>query len=388
MTYFGRFVKIEALMNKRIFQNINFVIRFVLRELKEFFGFFFYYLRRKIIISSFRFEKHKNILVKFFLMKRGRYNRPFLHLTTMGVLLLGVLIAPFLADTFPIFSSRASVLDLATVSADKQSILVGQEVFQTTISAKPRDKVITYAVEKGDTLSSIAKKFGVSEDTIKWENSLTGDTISIGQELDILPVSGIAHKVNSGDTVYSIAKKYATDAQKIVDFPFNEFAGNGESFALVSGQILIVPDGIKPSEQPFIKRQVYIAQGPIPVSSGGYTYPVRGGISQFYTWYHPGIDITADIGTPLVAAHNGTVTQVNVGTWDGGYGTSVYISNGNGVVSHYAHLSGVNVSVGQSVVGGGTVIGWIGMTGRTTGPHVHFEISVNGSYVNPLSYVR
>jgi len=345
-------------------------------------------LKKKVLVSSFRFEKHKNILVKFFLMKRGRYNRPFLHLTTMGVLLFGVMIAPFLADTFPIFSSRASVLDLTTDSASKQSILVGEEVFQTAISAKPRDKIITYTVEKGDTLSSIAKKFGVSDDTIKWENSLTGDGISIGQELDILPVSGIAHKVSSGETVYSIAKKYATDAQKIVDFPFNEFAGNGESFALVTGQILIVPDGVKPSEQPFIKRQVFIAQGPIPVSGGGYTFPVRGGISQFYSWYHPGIDITADIGTPIVAAHNGTVTEIHTGTYDGGYGNNVYISNGNGVVSHYAHMSGVNVGVGQSVVGGGTVIGWIGMTGRTTGPHVHFEIRVGGASVNPLSYVR
>lgn len=364
------------------------MIKYASREASEFFGFLFYYIKKKIVVSSIRFEKHKNILVKFFLMKRGRYNRPFLHLTTMAVLGIGVLIAPFLADTFPIFSSRASVLDLTTDSASKQSILVGEEVFQTAISVKPRDKVISYTVEKGDTISTIARKFGVSEDTIKWQNNLTNDYLTIGQEIDILPVTGIAHKVISGETVYSIAKKYDTEAQKIVDFPFNEFAGNGESFALVSGQMLIVPDGIKPSEQPFIKRQVFIAQGPIPVSGGGYTYPVRGGISQFYAWYHPGIDITAPIGTPIVASHNGTVTEIHTGTYDGGYGTNLYISNGNGTVSHYAHMSGVNVSVGQQVTGGGTVIGWIGMTGRTTGPHVHFEIRVNGSFVNPLSYVR
>lgn len=352
-----------------------------------------YYGKRKLLIFSFRFEKNKNRLVKFFLMKRGRYNRPFLHLTTMGVMGIGVMIAPFLADTFPIFSSRASELDLTADSASKQSILVGEEVFQTSISDKPRDKVITYKVEKGDTIESIAKKFSskdnpLSPDTIRWQNNLSGDSISIGQELEILPVSGIAHKVSPGDTIYTIAKKYDTEAQKIVDFPFNEFAGNGEGFGLISGQMLIVPDGIKPSEQPTIKRQVYIAQGPIPVSSGGYTYPVRGGISQFYSWYHPGLDITASIGTPIVAAHNGTVTSISVGTWDGGYGTNLYVSNGDGIVSHYAHMSGVNVGVGQNVVGGSTVIGWIGMTGRTTGPHVHFEIQRNGAYVNPLSYVQ
>lgn len=358
------------------------------RESKEFFSYLLYYFKKKLLIFSFRFEKNKNRLVKFFLMKRGRYNRPFLHLTTMGVMFVGVMIAPFLADTFPIFSSQASSLDLTADSASKQSIFVGEEVFQTSISDKPRDKVITYTVEKGDTLSTIAKKFGISEETIRWANDLSGDGLSVGQELDILPVSGIAHKVVPGDTIYTIAKKYNTDAQKIVDFPFNEFAGNGEGFGLISGQILIVPDGIKPSEQPFIKRQVYLAQGPIPVSSGGFTFPVRGGISQFYSWYHPGLDITAPYGTPIVASHNGTVTEIHTGTYDGGYGNNVYISNGNGIVSHYAHMSAVNVSPGQQVIGGSTVIGWIGMTGRTTGPHVHFEIRLNGATVNPLSYIR
>jgi murein DD-endopeptidase MepM/ murein hydrolase activator NlpD len=375
-------------MIKRIFHRFSLVWKSIFAETKEFFGFLLYYGKKKLLIFSFRFEKNKNRLVKFFLMKRGRYNRPFLHLTTMGVMGIGVLIAPLLADTYPIFSSRTTPLDLTADAASKQSILVGQEVFQTSISDKPRDKVIVYAVEKGDNLGTIAQKFGISEDTIRWENDLSSDDLSIGQELRILPVSGIAHKVASGETIYTIAKKYDTDAQKIVDFPFNEFSGNGEGFGLVTGQMVVVPDGIKPSEQPFIKRTVYLAQGPIPVSSGGYTYPVRGGVSQFFSWYHPGVDITADVGTPIVSAHSGTVTEIHVGTYDGGYGNNIYISNGNGVVSHYAHMSGVNVGVGQRVVGGSTVIGWIGMTGRTTGPHVHFEIIVNGSTVNPMSYIQ
>lgn len=360
----------------------------IIKELRDFFGFCGYYGKRKLVIFSIWFEKNKNRLVKFFLMKRGRYNRPFLHVTTMGVLGVGVLVAPFLADTYPIFSSKAAVLAITDEGSEKESIIVGDEVFQTQVSEKPRDKVITYTVEKGDTISTIAKKFGISEETIKWENNLTSDNLSIGEEIRILPVSGIAHKVATGETVYTIAKKYNTDAQKIVDFPFNEFAGNGESFALVTGQMLVIPDGIKPSEQPTIKRQVYLAQGPVAVSGGGFTYPVRGQISQFFSWYHPGLDILSPIGTPIVASHNGTVTEVRIGTYDGGYGTNLYINNGDGMVSHYAHMSSVNVSAGQKVVGGSTIIGWIGMTGRTTGPHVHFEMSRNGSYVNPLSYIQ
>src|SRR6266480_6401775 len=104
-------------------------LTYVSREVKEFSEFLFYYVKKKLINFSVRFEKNKNKLVKFFLMKRGRYNRPFLHLTTMGVMGLGVLIAPFLADTYPIFSSHASSLDLTADAASKQSILVGEEVF-------------------------------------------------------------------------------------------------------------------------------------------------------------------------------------------------------------------------------------------------------------------
>src|SRR5690349_12355136 len=131
----------------------------------DFFSFLFFYLRKKVISSSVRFEKNKNMLVKFFLMKRGRYNRPFLHIATMAVIGVGVLIAPFLADTYPIFSSKASTLDLAESATQKQSVTAGEEVFHTIRSDKPRDKVLTYHVQKGDTLATIAQQFGISENT-------------------------------------------------------------------------------------------------------------------------------------------------------------------------------------------------------------------------------
>jgi len=169
----------------------------------------------------------------------------------MVVLGIGVLLAPFLANTYPVLLSRAaSNLDFPSQT---QSIIVGEDVLKTDISQKPRDKIIEYTVEKGDTISTIARKFGISEETVKWANDLTSDNITVGDTLKILPVTGISYKVVKGDTVFSIAKRFDTESQKIVDFPFNDFA-NLETFSLVEGQILIVPDGIKPSEKPSIRR--------------------------------------------------------------------------------------------------------------------------------------
>ena len=309
-----------------------------------------------------------------------------MHVAAMGVLGIGVIVSPFLADTYPIFEgSKANDLQISSPTSS-ESIALDADVFQTSISSKPRDKNIDYTVEKGDTLSTIAEKFDISVATIRWANDLINDNISVGDSLKIIPVTGIAHKVAKGESVYTIAKKLDTDPQKIVDFPFNDFA-NPETFSLVEGQILIVPDGVKPAEQPTFRRQVFIASGPVTISGLGFTWPVRGIVSQFAAWYHMAIDIAASGGSPVVAAQNGVVELVSAGTWDGGYGDNIYVRNGD-VQTHYAHLAGINVSVGQSVTAGSTVLGWIGMTGRTTGPHVHFEIRKAGVLVNPLPYLQ
>ena len=359
----------------------------IITEFSNFYRFFYGYVKEKIIKVSIFFETNKNILVRFFMMKRGRYNRPFLHLATMGVLGIGVISAPFLASTYPAFS-QSNPLASNSVSTAQQSINVGDNVFQTDVSQKPRDKVITYTVQKGDTVSTIAQKFGISADTVRWANDMTDDSLSVGDTLKILPVTGISYKVQKGDTVYSIAKKFDTDAQKIVDFPFNDFA-NPETFSLVEGQMLVVPDGIKPSEQPFIKHEVYIAQGPSTTnfSGSGFTWPVHGIVSQFASWYHMALDIAAPYGTPIVAAKSGRVVSVEVGGWNYGYGNNVVIDHG-GYKTLYAHMKAVNVSAGDEVVGGSTVIGWIGLTGRTTGPHVHFEVRKGDTAINPLPFLQ
>jgi murein DD-endopeptidase MepM/ murein hydrolase activator NlpD len=376
----------KNLLKKHPFLAKNPIDRFIL-QFSQFSAFFSLYLKHKVLLFSAHFEKNKNRLVKFFMMKRGRYSRPFLHIAAMGVLIIGIILSPLIGENYPIFSQNSSTS--AQAQAPKESIIVGDNVFSTNISQKPRDEIITYTVQKGDTLSTISRKFNVSVETIQWENDITGENISVGDELRILPVTGVAYKVGEGETIYTIAKKLDTEPQKIVDFPFNDFA-NPETFSLVTGQTLIVPDGVKPSEQPtYVRpRQPVYVQGPAQsVSGAGFAWPVRGGISQYASWYHMALDITADLGTPIVASNNGTVSTVSIGTYDGGYGNNVYIS-GSGVTTHYAHMAAVYVSPGQSVVAGKTVIGTVGLTGRTTGAHVHFEIIQNGVMVNPLSFLQ
>ena len=277
-------------MNKRRILDLFLPAQKFVSAFPGFLNFFSHFLKEKLVSSSIIFETYKNILVKFFMIKRGRYSRPFLHLATMGVLTVGVIVAPFLASTYPVFSQNSSV-SAKINSHSNSSIAVGEDVFGTQISQKPRDKAITYTVQHGDTVSTIAQKFGISADTVRWANDLSNDTINVGDSLQILPVTGISYKVQSGDTVYTIAKKLATDPQKIVDFPFNDFA-NPETFSLVTGQMLIVPDGVEPAAQPFIRPQVYIAQGPSATSfsASGFTWPVHGIITQFASWYHMALD--------------------------------------------------------------------------------------------------
>jgi murein DD-endopeptidase MepM/ murein hydrolase activator NlpD len=254
----------------------------------------------------------------------------------------------------------------------------------TQISNKVRDSIIDYQVQSGDTVKSIAEKFGISQDTIRWKNDLVKDKIKVDQTLKILPVTGIAHTVVKGDTVYSIAKKYDADSQAIVDFPFNTFT-NDETFELAIGQTVIVPDGIMPVAAVAPRARQLTPNAGSVTASGQFVWPTQGTITQRYSWYHPGLDI-ANRGLPtVVAADSGRVMFAG---WDAsGYGNMVLIDHGNGFMTRYGHMSQIMVISGQTVAKGQT-IGRMGSTGHSTGPHTHFEIYLNGVRVNPLNYLK
>lgn len=351
-------------------------------ELKSFLRDLGYYITKKLHFSFIRFEEGKGIFVTSLYKQRGKMARKLIHTGMATLAGVGMMIAPVIAQEFPGRSvnpweieSNPSVLSATTES----------DGIETLVSEKVRDSVKEYTVEEGDTVASIAKKFGVDTDTIRWQNNLTGDKIKVGQTLEILPVTGIAHKVNKGDTVYSIAKKYDSSAQAIVDFPFNTFS-NDETFELAIGQTVIVPDGVKPEETIASPRtrQITPDAGSV-VASGNFVWPTNGTITQNFAWYHPGTDIANRAAPNVVAADSGVVEYSGCINW--GYGCHVIINHGNGFKTLYAHLQQIYVKSGQSV-GRGSLIGQMGSTGRSTGTHLHFEVSKNGIKLNPLTVLR
>ncbi|KKS95540.1 MAG: Peptidase M23 family protein [Candidatus Giovannonibacteria bacterium GW2011_GWA1_43_15] len=230
------------------------------------------------------------------------------------------------------------------------------------------DQITTYTVHDGDTLSKIADMFGVSVATIYWSNNLKqGDQIKVGDILVILPITGIQYQAKKGDTAASLAKKYKSDAQDII--AYNDLPADGY---LEEGATIIIPDaelGQIPGAQP--KSQYYGGGG--PEIAGYFMRPIFGGRKSQGLHGFNGVDLANSCGTPVYASAGGTVIVARSTGWNGGYGRYIVIAHPNGTQTVYAHLSLVNVNVGQYVPQGHT-IGGIGSSGNSTGCHVHFEV--------------
>jgi murein DD-endopeptidase MepM/ murein hydrolase activator NlpD len=248
-----------------------------------------------------------------------------------------------------------------------------------------------YTVKSGDSLTGIASRFGVSMMTLWWANHLTSkDQLHQGQTLVIPPVNGLVITVAAGDTLTAIGAKYNVDPNAITQL------NNLSDPNLVVGQVLILP-GAKgaPIPTPAPTKHVSSGGGSISVPKvtvgGGWSWPVPGGyISQYFHYGHYGVDIAAPYGTPIVAAHSGTITYAGWNSDGCGYEVRIYV--GSNLYIQNCHMSSVAVHVGQ-FVSRGQFVGRIGMSGDATGPHDHFAVSVgdpftSGAYfVNPLRYV-
>jgi LysM repeat protein len=257
-------------------------------------------------------------------------------------------------------------------------------------------EISIYVVRPGDNVNDIAKMFDVSVNTILWANDMKkGDKLKTGDTLIILPVDGVKHVVKKGDTIKNIAKTYGVEARDIY-----EFNALDEKSLLVIGEEIIIP-GAEIKEQPkptstakkpssnnkptgqtnlnkniqggVIPNNFRIADNSTPLP-GYFIKPVEGPRCRLTQGKHDryAIDIGCPTGTPIYASASGKVIFSKVG-WNGAFGNLVIIAHPNGTQTFYAHQSKIAASLGDQVKQG-EIIGYVGNTGRSTGPHIHFEV--------------
>jgi murein DD-endopeptidase MepM/ murein hydrolase activator NlpD len=299
----------------------------------------------------------------------------------------------------------ASLLDFTTrggprLSGD-QSLVARAASPLTPHINRPRKDVISYTIQAGDTMFGIAQQFNLQPESILWANpdlKDNPDLLSVGMEIAVPPVDGVLHTVQKGDTLDSVAKKYKVAPEAITAAIWNNLVPGQD---LPIGMSIIVPGG----KRELVVWQIPAANKPAPAgtSAGGWSNAGQclnvsakvAGTGQFvwpsnshwvsgnpYAWWHRGIDLAGHVGDPVYAADTGTILWAGPNSW--GYGNMILIDHGNGWQTLYAHLSQIYVRCGQQLVKGAT-IGAIGSTGRSTGPHLHFETRFNGDLPNPLN---
>lgn len=306
-----------------------------------------------------------------------------------------------------------AVVDIGSIPALDVPIFDGisrSAQIHTNVPSRPRQEISVYIVQEGDTVFGIADKFGLEPQTILWGNynTLLDDPHSLkpGQELNILPVNGVYWEWLGGLTFGSWAEFYGVTATDIIEFPGNHIdpntIGDYNNANIKNGTWLIIPNGKREfvnwsaplgvtRENPASAR--VLGAGACDPTSGGavgygsYVYPTNkhylSGFDYSEKTNHLGLDFAGNEGEGVYAADAGVV--VYAGWNDYGYGNMIMVDHGNGFQSLYAHLNAFNVGCGQSV-GQGEVIGAIGSTGRSSGPHLHFELMA-GTKVNPWSYL-
>lgn len=282
----------------------------------------------------------------------------------------------------------------AKVAAFRREIAAGDHHIKST-----RDKSIQYISREGDTIQTLSKKFHLKPETIvKTNKNVTRSTQSLepGTKITILPLDGIVHPVSRSETMGEIANRYDVPIKELVS------VNDIDNPALIrENQGIVIPNATQLKLRPKPKK----VKRPLPprlanllrhskkgsykggVSRRGFARPTRGvytsGFGFRWGGFHRGVDIAAPVGTPIRAARSGVITHAG---WMGGYGYAIDISHGNGLKTRYAHCSRLFVRVGQRVAAGQNIAA-MGSTGRSTGSHLHFEVHVNGSAVNPKAYL-
>jgi murein DD-endopeptidase MepM/ murein hydrolase activator NlpD len=290
-----------------------------------------------------------------------------------------------------VISNETNVNNFLSFSNEKDSLFKPRTISGAGDFIPQRAEIVYYTVQNGDTVSSIARRFGLTVNTILWANNLTAySLIRPGDSLMILPYNGILYTVKSGDTVSKIARYYGLEIDKIL-------SSNNLGADLKIGQKIILPGAKKITQSAAVTQSSSytgltairdLIKAPAAKTSGSkMAWPTEGNrITQYFSWRHAGLDIANKIGTPLYAADDGVVT-IAQGGWNGGYGNTIVIDHGGGIKTRYGHASKLFVKVGDTVQKGENIAA-MGSTGRSTGSHLHFEVLINGARYNPLNYIR
>lgn len=277
----------------------------------------------------------------------------------------------------------------------------------TIIPDRPRNEVIQYEVQAGDTIFTIAERFGLKPESIAWSNdrSIIGG-LRAGQNLNIMPVDGAYYTVSTQQTIAEVASQLGVDPYTIIDTEYNDLFGAEPETVLNVGTKVVVPGGTAEaiSWNARVERsgdaqnsssggnggsQIIFEPGDPgscgwtdnPGGSGGWTNPMGGGYtwSRGFTSWHSGVDLAAPPGTPVRAALGGTVIFAGWNSY--GYGYAIVLAHGP-YTTLYGHLSEIYVSC-RSYVAAGQTIGGVGSTGDSSGPHLHFEIRSNDVATDP-----
>ena len=251
-----------------------------------------------------------------------------------------------------------------------------------TVQADGDRPIVEYTLSQADTLWSIANFYGISAEAVAFANGITDPYhLQLGRAIRIPPLEGALYTVADGDTVESLAARFKVDPAAIKDY--NRIWLEPERFA--TGKLIFVPNATLPTlplpqdaNATVIARPVNTAPA---AKAGGYlAWPVAGWITQYFWAGHTGVDIAAPYGSGLAASMNGVISENG---WVAVGGLHICVKSGT-LEECFYHLSAAYVPVGTPV-SAGQIVAAIGLTGVTTGPHVHWETKIDGRFVNPLA---
>lgn len=284
-----------------------------------------------------------------------------------------------------------SSIPLSSLPTINDSGLVQNPNPRTYQAKLPNHNFQIHVVSRGETPNVIADQYSISSETLLGGNpwlSQESNSLQAGAELVILPVDGVLHEVQPGETLASISESYQIPVEDIVAYPSNNL--EAPFYRLVPESQILIP-GAQIGQFYWTAPKTVAGSGNQNwqiIGTGSFIWPVVGRcLTQFYWFGHPGIDVGLAEGSAVVAADHGTVTYAS---WAAGtyfdYGNLIVLNHGNGYETLYAHLSNINVYPGQ-LVRQGEFIGSTGNTGRSSGPHIHFEIRLNDFRDDPLFYL-